>query len=248
MLRRPPTLVALEGRFVPERVDGLEVDSRWRALCAENPRYFDGSLLHVLGVHRNGHGGVSIHVQESSYRFYAVQKTGLDCGIRPLGVKGISFVRDETGASRVLFGRRSQSVAFYPGQWEFVPGGALEPGAQPAAQVTAELREETTLSPRQPPIARALLFDPHAFTWEIVHAIELASATAAEMGWEYDEFRLVSLAEQSVSLAERTVSCAEQPAPSRSDHSTLEHEPLPHPLAPVAIQMLPLARRIVRSA
>ena len=121
-LRRPPVIVRLEGRFVPSAVALAEVDARWAALCAENPRYFDGALLQVMGVSRNGHGGVQIHVQECSYRFYAVQKSGplgpgLDCGVRPLGVKAIA-----TDGVRVLVGRRSQKVAYYPGAWEFVPG------------------------------------------------------------------------------------------------------------------------------
>ena len=87
-----------------------EIESRWKALCAENPRYFDGTMLQVLGTSRNGHGGVQIHVKECSYRFYAVQKTGLDLGVRPLGVKAVA-----TDGGRVLMGRRSAKVAFYPG-------------------------------------------------------------------------------------------------------------------------------------
>ena len=53
-------LVRVEGRFVPSTVALDEVDARWNALCAANPRYFDGALLQVLGTSRNGHGGVQI--------------------------------------------------------------------------------------------------------------------------------------------------------------------------------------------
>jgi len=215
-LRRPPVLVAVEGRFVPRSAALDEVDAGWQALCAENPRYFDGSLLHVLGTSRNGHGGVQIHVQECSYRFYAVQKphagrAALDCGVRPLGVKGIAVRGD-----KVLVGRRSAKVAFYPGLWEFVPGGGLEPGAKPAEQVVRELEEEARLRPDGGATAVALLYDPHAFTWEIVHALRLAAGAMPEIGWEYDEFAFV--------------------AP----------EALPEPLAPVAVQMAGIAQQVAR--
>ena len=72
-LRRPPVVVRVEGRFVPTVAPLDEIEARWKGLCAENPRYFDGTMLQVLGTSRNGHGGVQIHVQECSYRFYAVQ-------------------------------------------------------------------------------------------------------------------------------------------------------------------------------
>ena len=64
------------------RVGLAEIERRWEALVAANPRYFDGSLVQVLGVRRNGHGGVTIHGMPVSYRFYAVQRTGLDTGVR----------------------------------------------------------------------------------------------------------------------------------------------------------------------
>jgi 8-oxo-dGTP pyrophosphatase MutT (NUDIX family) len=217
-LRRPPVLVRVEGRFVPPRVELAEVDRRWNALCAANPRCFDGSMLQVLGVSRNGHGGVQIHVQECSYRFYAVQKTGLDCGVRPIGVKAVTIA-----GGRVLMGRRSTTVAFYPGLWEFVPGGGLEPGVDPAQQIARELHEEAHLAPSAPAVAVALLFDPHAFTWEIVHRMELAAGAVPDAGrdggWEYDEFRMVGL-----------------------------DGPVPEPLAPVAQQRLPIARRLLAGA
>jgi len=220
-LRRPPVLVRVEGRFVPPGVSLAEVDARWAALCAENPRYFDGAMLQVLGTSRNGHGGVQIHVQECSYRFYAVQKPGprgpeldppIDCGVRSLGVKAIA-----TDGRRILIGRRSMQVAFYPGAWEFVPGGGVEPGAVPAEEIVRELREEARIEAVGPAVAVALLHDPVAFTWEIVHRVAIDGSAAPEIGWEYDEFRMVTL--------------DEMPAPAR--------------IAPVALQMMPIAERVL---
>ena len=193
-LRRPPVLVQVEGRFVPEGVSLAEIDSAWSALCARNPRYFDGPTLQVLGVSRNGHGGVQIHVQESSYRFVAVAALGIDCGARPIGVKGV--VR---AGAHTLMGRRSRSVAHYPGCWEFVPGGTLEPGETPEAAVVRELHEEARVVATTQPVAIALLFDPVVASWEIVYRIAIGAMELPATSWEYDEFRLAERAEaQSV--------------------------------------------------
>ncbi len=193
-LRRPPVLVEVEGRFVPRGVSLAEVDAAWESMRVKNPRLFDGPVLQVLGVHRNGHGGVQMHVQESSYRFGAVAALGLDCGARALGVKG--FVQDR---GRVLVGRRSLSVARDPGAWEFVPGGTLEPREAPSEAIARELREEARLEIAAPPIPVAVLFDETTGTWEIVYRLVSPLAGVPEIGWEYDEFRILSAAE-AVSL------------------------------------------------
>ena len=189
-LRRPPVLVKVEGRFVPQGVSLEAVDAAWETLCARNPRFFDGPVLHVLGVSRNGHGGVQIHVQEGSYRFVAVAALGIDCGVRPIGVKG--FVRD---GGRVMMGRRSATVAHYPRGWEFVPGGTLEPAEAPDAAIAREFSEEARLVLAAPPVAVAVLFDATASSWEIVYRLAADISTLPEVGWEYDEFRAVGRAE-----------------------------------------------------
>jgi 8-oxo-dGTP pyrophosphatase MutT (NUDIX family) len=208
-LRRPPVVTEVPGTLVPPGASLDAVDARWEAMRAENPRAFDGRILAVLGTSRNGHGGVQIHAQECAYRFYAVQRDGPDLGVRALGVKGIA--RDARG---FLLGRRSRAVAVYPGLWEFVPGGGLEPGAGPSAQLVRELREEAGLAPSAGVVARALLFDPGASSWEIVHEIPLDGREAPAWSWEYDEMDFFAL------------------------------DALPGPLAPVAEAMRPLARRI----
>jgi 8-oxo-dGTP pyrophosphatase MutT (NUDIX family) len=199
-LRRPPLLARVPGPFVP-KVDLAKVDRAWERLRQANPRYFDGPVLHVLGVSRNGHGGTTIHVVETSYRFYAVQRPGLvgglDCGVRPLGAKGICRVveddRSVSRPSRYVMARRSQSVAFYPGAWEFAPGGGLEPNDDPASCVLRELAEETDFEAVRPPIAVAILEDPIARSWEVVHAIDVRPSQSADAthAWEHAERTLV---------------------------------------------------------
>ena len=184
-LRRPATLSVMDEPFVPAGEPGLldEVQWRWDALCKGNPRYFDGRLYHVLGVHRNGYGGAVLHVADCAYRFYAVQDEDFDLGVRPLGVKGI-VIRD----GLVLLGRRAPDVAAYAGRWEFAPGGAVEPGKTPVQTVMDELAEETGLTAGREPTPVAVLYDSVLRCWEIVFRIE-PGAGGAPTTAEYAETR-----------------------------------------------------------
>ncbi len=193
-LRRPPRLVRVDDRFVPD-VPLAAVDRCWARLCEANPRYFDGDILHVLGTSRDGHGGVTLHVAPTSYRFYAVQRPGLagglDCGVRPLGAKGLTVVGD-----RIAMARRSGQVAYYPSEWEFVPGGGVEAKDDPATCVQRELAEETTFEAVTPPVAVALLYDSGALTWEVVHRWRgrdrRGEAAGGDHAWEHGDRALVA--------------------------------------------------------
>ena len=143
-----------------------EVDRRWDALCDSNPAYFDGRAYNVIGVNRNGCGGAVLHIIECTYRFYAVQTEDFDLGVMGLGVKGLTM-RDY----QALIGRRSRNVGVYPDQWEFAPGGVVEPGKSPAEVVVAELSEETNLMTQSEPTPIAVVSDPIARTWELIYLI-----------------------------------------------------------------------------
>ena len=204
-LRRPAVLQSAVSAWVPPGVadacDRERVELRWSELCAQNPRYFDGRILHVLGVHRNGYGGAVIHTAETAYRYFAVRSPDFDPGVHPLGAKGIVFCGD-----RVLIGRRSSWVAGYPGEWEFVPGGTVEPDEDPGATVRRELREEAgaaVANATRSVLPIAVVFDDALQCWEVVHRIELDAdapglaeitalpgATTGVSG-EYEEYRWV---------------------------------------------------------
>ena len=182
---------------MPTNVDLDEVDALWRALLEENPRYHDGECLHVLGVVRNGHAGATIHLAPTSYRFHAVRELGADTGVRPLGVKGLAAVRDGTGGARLVAGRRSRKSASYPGCWEFLPGGGVEPNLHGRVDLVAvvrrELLEETGCHARIDPVALAILEDRVVGTWEVVFRMEIeGDAPGTPPGWEHDEIRLVA--------------------------------------------------------
>lgn len=172
-LRRPPVLHVQPEPFVPNvQTQVLEqAEQRWRTLCARNPAYFDGRIWHVLGVHRNGHGGASIHVMECAYRFHAVQKGWRDLGVRSLGVKGLLMHE-----GRVLMGQRSGSVSAYQGMWEFAPSGVVDGGKQPREAIVDELREEVGLTVGAEPVAVAILYDESLDCWEIVYRLQAADA------------------------------------------------------------------------
>jgi 8-oxo-dGTP pyrophosphatase MutT (NUDIX family) len=183
-LRRPATLSVQEGVFVPEVAPSVarEVEQRWAALVRANPAYFDGRLYHVLGVHRNGHGGAVMHVIDCAYRYFAVQDEQFDVGARPLGIKGL-VVRD----GRYLMGLRTARVAFYRNMWEFAPAGSMEPGCQPGELIRRELHEETGLDCLHKPTARAIIFDPVLRTWELLMQLDATSGEPKPRPAEFDE-------------------------------------------------------------
>ena len=165
-LRRPAVLHVQTGLFVPQGNVLDEVDRRWKALCQSNPAYFDGRAYHVLGVNRNGCGGAVIHIIECAYRFYAVQTEDFDLGVMGLGVKGFTMRGEQA-----LMGRRSQSVGVYPNQWEFAPGGVVEPGKSAAEVIVSELSQETSLTTQSEPTPIAIVSDPVARTWELIYLL-----------------------------------------------------------------------------
>lgn len=181
-------MASVEGPFVPDGASAADVERHWQALRAANSAYFDGRILHVLGVHRNGHGGATVHVVECAYRYYAVGERGLDTGVRPLGVKGFTLAGDA-----VLLGQRAAHVGGYPGCWEFAPGGGLEPGVAPEEMVRRELFEETGLRPSVAPVPIAVLYDAVMRTWELVYRLRVAGADHPAPTREYPALRWIAV-------------------------------------------------------
>ncbi len=208
-LRRPARVIASGVSFVPSAC-AHEIDSAWDALVAANRRLTDGPCWHVSGVHRDGHGGATIHVARTSYRMGAVRHCGVATGFVGLGTKAIAHWN-----GRLLIGRRADSCATYPGHWEFAPGGAVEPGEDPAAGIERELMEECASKTHQRARAVAVFFDPFANNWEIVHELSIDSPPDSPPNWEYSQLQLT----QEIAL--------------------------PDPAAPSSSVMLRIARRVI---
>ena len=193
-LRRPPVFNVIPDRWIPDSVDLESVDEAWASLGERNPRYYDGEVLHVLGVVRNGHGGAIVHLAPSSYRFHAVRAMGIDTGIRPLGLKGLCAVADR-GKAGLLAGRRSDASGSYPSMWEYLPGGGVPPeedgSVRPDLVFKRELHEECGVAATSEPIPIAILRDDAVGTWEVIYRCTLASTPIISPGWEHDEFAVV---------------------------------------------------------
>lgn len=183
-LRRPARVIASGLAFTPAR-PAHEIDSAWDALVAANSRMTDGPCWHVTGVHRDGHGGATIHVTRTTYRMGAVRGCGVSTGFVGLGTKAIAHWN-----RKVLIGRRAHLCATYPDHWEFAPGGAVEPGEDPAAGIERELLEECAAKCCAPARAVAIFFDPHARNWEIVHELRIDSPPDSPPNWEYSQLQL----------------------------------------------------------
>lgn len=80
------------------------------------------------------------------------EKPNLKMGITPIGVSGIIILKDRN-KEYVLFGKRSENNALYPGLLELVPSGSIDkkfalPGGKVdyKSQILKEYEEETNLS------------------------------------------------------------------------------------------------------
>ena len=200
-LRRPAIVQVSPDTWLPDQSIREQAERRWAVMSQANDRLFDGGLLHVVGVRRNGCGGATIQAMPCSFKWYAVQAAGPDCGCRPLGVKG--FVRR---GDRILMGRRAPWTTFHGGAWECAASGGVEPGQTPEDAVERELREETGLHIDHPPHVRAILFDETALSWEVVFGLSVADDETPTAAAEYellDWFTLATMPQPLTPTAHR---------------------------------------------
>lgn len=181
-LRRPAVVSLSSDVWMPAAHVIAEAQQEWSVRSAANPALFDGQLIHVAGVHRNGQGGAVIQGMPCAYRWYGAQAGGADYGCRPLGVKVLLRRGD-----RVLFGKRAAWTSHWAGQWELAPSGGVEPGQQPEHAAVVELREEVGVEAKGPPIARAVMFDPHAQSWEVIFVLEAEQESLSPETSEYEQ-------------------------------------------------------------
>ncbi|MCC5824516.1 MAG: NUDIX hydrolase [Phycisphaerales bacterium] len=125
------------------------IDDAWGALCAANPRYFNGRILSFESYDPAAGAATA---RDEEYRAHAVKRT-VDLGLSFFGITGILCVRGDDGRDRVMLARRGDSVHDYPGMWEFGPCGGIDPPGSGdrltpddlAAELTREAAEELGL-------------------------------------------------------------------------------------------------------
>lgn len=125
------------------------IDDAWSALCAANPRYFNGRILSFEAYDPTA--GVAT-ARDEEYRAHAVKRS-VDLGLSFFGITGILCAPGDDGRDRVMLARRGDSVHDYPGMWEFGPCGGIDPPASGdtlgpgdlAAELAREAAEELGL-------------------------------------------------------------------------------------------------------
>lgn len=97
------------------------IDAAWARAKADNPRLYDGPMLHVDAV--DAERGVITTRRERYRRLVGGPAAGV--GVRLLAVTGVVVGQDASGAEHALFGRRGGETRIYPGLWEFGPSGGI---------------------------------------------------------------------------------------------------------------------------
>ncbi len=187
-LRRPPRIIVGTDAFVPACETHL-IDDTWRELCQRNHKLSDGPVFHVVGVHRDGHGGATIHVARTTYRMNAVRLAGIKSGFVGLGTRAVAHWN-----GKCLVGLRAANCASYPNQWEFAPAGSVEPDEDAAVGIERELLEECGVQAKSRAIAHAVFLDPVVATWEIAHELAMMQPPDAPPNWEYQKLEMVDAA------------------------------------------------------
>lgn len=109
------------------------VEARWRELCIENPRHFDGPILSVVTFDVDGG---EVLCRRDRYSRLAVQPRVMT-GVQQLSVTAVLMARDGAGRRYVLLGRRSPQTRIYGGMWELGPSGGVAPPPANVEEVSA---------------------------------------------------------------------------------------------------------------
>lgn len=184
---------------------GAPVEARWRELCAQNPKHFDGPILSMDAFDPET-GVVSAHVD--SYKRLAVQPE-VDTQVTLLAATAVVIARREAGDECVLVIQRHEQTRHYGGLWELGPSGGIDPtGADVLVldDVTAllqrELAEEAGLTDELlEPASACVYVDGASSSFDIVvrarleATVEALGAGAGRTHWDASASRWVPLRE-----------------------------------------------------
>jgi 8-oxo-dGTP pyrophosphatase MutT (NUDIX family) len=202
------------------------VDDAWNALCARNPKYYNGEMLVFEGY--DTETGI-IRARVDQYKHHAVRAV-VDLGITLLAVTAVLARPDrERNETVFLLGRRSKQSHMYGGRWEFGPSGGIEPprlrrrisSRGIIKQAGREVREEIGISIlKQPAAPVSLIHDHHAGSTDIHVGIVLVDEHELEPNWEYEDTRWVTLDELIAWCDDRP----EEIIPTTIAHARFLHE------------------------
>jgi 8-oxo-dGTP pyrophosphatase MutT (NUDIX family) len=157
--------ILLEGRYPRDAVRVVQVpstlrsepqvlahiESAWaQAVARLGTRLFDGPMCRLEGMTATREH-LELRCSVTSYRVFLgtnlqnpwlAERFGPDVLANPIGVSCLPRTRD----GKLLLGRRSDSVAYYPHRLHPI-AGSMEPGAHPFDEVQRELVEELRLDP-----------------------------------------------------------------------------------------------------
>lgn len=196
----PVTVRVVRGALARTAEQEAALEDAWRAMCARNPRYFNGRILSFESY--DAGSGVAI-ARDVAYRDHAARDAA-NLGIAFFGVTGI--LRVGAGAeARCMVGRRGATVHDYPGQWEFGPCGGIDPPAPPADTLTPEdiarevgreASEELGIDlGRATTEALALVHDDPVGSTDLMLLVSLDREPATNANWEYSAVRWLTLPE-----------------------------------------------------
>jgi hypothetical protein len=170
-------------------------EARWRELCAENPKHFDGAILSVVTFDPEAN---EVMCRRDRYSRLAVQPQ-VPTGVQQLAVTAVLTARDQSGRKHVLLGRRSRHTRIFGNLWEVGPSGGVPP---PPASLDAlppdallhhladEVAEEVGLE-LHGGNAVAYIRDHTAFSDDVCIECDLgpleALGASAPANWEYTE-------------------------------------------------------------
>jgi hypothetical protein len=190
----------------PDRARERAVAEVWaRALEARGGGLHDSPILVFRRIEKR-QGASIVYGEYVPYRFYFARRELEDVGLEadPIGVNGMTVVSEGSSRSIVL-GRRSSTVAWYPGLWEWVPSGGLDRRCARAggvvdfaAMLLEEFEEELCLPADRARVEGAfgLVYDRATHTYDVCCKVVARSSPrelheAVRHSGEYSELRLV---------------------------------------------------------
>lgn len=221
-LLHPIKIVIDRSRKHHEQQDAI--DDAWQALCAHNPRYFNGPILVFDSFDPDS--GV-IHASIEEYKNHAVRDT-VDVGISLLSVTAMLYA-DGDQHMVYLLGQRSHDLHRYGGLWELGPSGGVDvPRFRKTLgmkkimkEIEREVAEEVDIQLSKSPYHPiALVHDDEVGSTDIAIQLLIGQAPKLTINWEYTQTRWMTLEE----LYQSTLSNPEEFIPTTIALADREHK------------------------